>query len=60
MLLVAVAQLVERRPVEANVAGSNPVSHPLNYLAAFTLLLSFFMAPRTLFRSGCFVFFWDI
>ena len=29
MLLVAVAQLVERRPVEANVAGSNPVSHPI-------------------------------
>lgn len=28
MILVAVAQLVERRPVEANVAGSNPVSHP--------------------------------
>ena len=25
---MAVAQLVERRPVEANVAGSNPVSHP--------------------------------
>ncbi len=27
-LLVTVAQLAERRPVEANVAGSNPVSHP--------------------------------
>ena len=26
--MVAVAQLAERRPVEANVAGSFPVSHP--------------------------------
>ena len=25
---MTVAQLAERRPVEANVAGSNPVSHP--------------------------------
>jgi hypothetical protein len=25
---VGVAQLVERRSVEPNVAGSNPVSHP--------------------------------
>ena len=30
--LVAVAQLAERRPVEANVAGSNPVSHPFDKL----------------------------
>ena len=29
---MTVAQLVERRPVEANVAGSNPVSHPLEPL----------------------------
>lgn len=27
--MVAVAQLAERRPVESNVAGSSPVSHPL-------------------------------
>ena len=28
MILVVVAQLVERRPVEANVGGSNPLDHP--------------------------------
>ena len=28
MLLVVVAQLAERRPVEANVGGSNPLDHP--------------------------------
>lgn len=38
MILVAVAQLVERRPVEANVAGSNPVSHPLNFSFGFVIL----------------------
>ena len=30
--MVTVAQLVERRPVEANVAGSNPVSHPFLFI----------------------------
>ena len=37
---MAVAQLVERRPVEANVAGSNPVSHPLNFVDAFVILFT--------------------
>lgn len=36
--MVAVAQLVERRPVEANVAGSNPVSHPLKFTSDFVIL----------------------
>jgi hypothetical protein len=27
-LVVSVAQLVERRPVEPKVVGSNPIAHP--------------------------------
>ena len=30
--MVAVAQWLERLPVEQEVAGSNPVSHPKNVL----------------------------
>jgi hypothetical protein len=43
LLLVIVAQLAERRPVEANVAGSNPVSHPrsngLEFLKSYAILI---------------------
>jgi hypothetical protein len=36
-LMVGIAQLVERRVVVANVAGSSPVTHPKVLLAQITL-----------------------
>src|SRR5215207_10412293 len=43
--MVAVAQLAERRPVEANVAGSFPVSHPIQKLRGLTDLGVFILLP---------------
>lgn len=46
--MVAVAQLVERRSVAADVAGSSPVSHPIEKIAFWAVFLSLIVNAKYL------------